>query len=208
MKRCVPIQTMIFRTPTEAIKMSLYEYKQTVRTIEQIVKPRDDGSVNDFDGSRYTVAHILGMPKQLVRDLYQANPRPSTSKQFTMKLIIDNKPRFALPTDMMTIYLDTETSACDGSYKDVPMPTNYRHQLVIIQFLVQTSTAGPIQYVYHRKGYQYDRRTLKDTFPEVTIHFNEFGSERSMVDAFWNFVMAQKTLVTITGFNACHDITF
>lgn len=126
-----------------------------------------------------------------------------------MKMLLDNPQiKFCDRTDeKVIIYLDTETSACDGIYKDVPKPNIPEHSLTIIQFLVdQCNGRTPTQFIYHMKGYAYDTESLRKQFPDVDIVFCEFPSERQMVDTFWNFILEIKKIIIMTGFNACHDI--
>jgi hypothetical protein len=53
-----------------------------------------------------------------------------------MKLLLDN-PALKFDTQgKIIVYLDTETSTCDGNYIDLPLPASTDHRLTIIQFLV------------------------------------------------------------------------
>lgn len=56
--------------------------------------------------------------------LYMQNPQVAESKNFAMKMLLDN-PQLQFcgrSDDKIVIYLDTETSACDGVYKSIPEP--------------------------------------------------------------------------------------
>lgn len=79
-----------------------------------------------------------------------------------MKLLLDNDKLNFQPVGKMIVYLDTETSTCDGKYIDLPMPNMIDHRLTIIQFLVdKCDDQKPTQYIFHAKGYHFDQESLR-----------------------------------------------
>jgi hypothetical protein len=127
----------------------------------------------------------------------------SESKKFATKILLDYAPSFVAQRPSI-LFVDTETSARDGTYNAVPQPENPDHRVCIIQFLLDAGEEKPTQYLYHLEGYQYDRDYLVKRFAKVTLVFQSFASERTMVDAFWSFVLGLQGQVIFTGFNACH----
>jgi len=61
-----------------------------------------------------------------------------------MKMMLDYAPQYDSSAPRVTIYVDTETSTCDGLYAEVPKPSVRGHRLTIIQFLLDDGQSQPI----------------------------------------------------------------
>ena len=66
------------------------------------------------------------------------------------KITIDYNVKYIMDK-LVTVYIDTETTTADGSYRLIPVPENNTHELTIIQFLIDFQNGvKPIAYIYHR----------------------------------------------------------
>lgn len=109
--------------------MTVEKYRATVRDIQNRYEP-----ITDYKQDSRSYFYEKEIAEEDVRILYQQNPQVGESKNFAMKLLLDN-PQLKFcdrQDDKVVIYIDTETSACDGKYKQIPLPENQGHCMTIL----------------------------------------------------------------------------
>jgi hypothetical protein len=162
----------------DTVLVSQWTYRNTVFDLDRIIKGEERNKHSMFAGEELCRGDVEAM--------FQANPHVSESKKFATKLLLDYAPTFAAKRPSI-LFVDTETSARDGTYNAVPQPENPDHRVCIIQFLLDAGEDKPTQFLYHLEGYAYNRDHIAARYAKVNLVFQSFASERTMVYAFWTF---------------------